>query len=135
MNDNIHFDIYADLIGKEFKFCGRGPEQYDCLGLMYELHNRLGIELPHQASIIDKQLRSAAMESGKELFDKLEQPISACLIAFRVGGILAHIGMYIGEGKFIHIERKKRVCIEKLNSLVWSKRIEGYYKFKKRENE
>ena len=35
----------ADLVGKPFAHCGRGPDAYDCFGITQEVFRRLGIAL------------------------------------------------------------------------------------------
>lgn len=133
--DKIDSSIYKDLIGKPFKYFGRGPEQYDCLGLMYELYDRLGIIMPQQASVIDKKLRASALEDGKEMFEKIEKSEPGCFIGFNYAGYVAHVGMMLDNVRFIHIQNKKRVCIEKINDLKWKSRIDGFYHFIGENNE
>ena len=126
--------FYYDLIGCEFKFMARGENnKYDCLGLIYELYNRLNLKFPYHISIIDRKLRAAVLEENKKLFIKIDEPEPYCIVGFRVAGIVNHIGMVLENCKtFIHIARKRTVCIERLNSPMYKKRIDGYYRLLKK---
>ncbi len=129
---DIKPEIYKDLIGKDFKYMARGPEEFDCLGLMYEMYKRLDMPMPEQISVIDKRLRQAAFEEGKSMFETVEFPRPGVIVGFRIGGLLNHVGMMLNDLKFIHIQQNKRVCIEKINDLKWGKRVEGFYKFREK---
>jgi len=134
--NKIDYSIYGDLLGTKFKFGGRTiKEGLDCLGLMYIMCDILEIPLPHQPSVIDRKLRSAAFEKGKEMFVEIDKAEPGCFVCFRMAGIASHIGMMIDNIRFIHVMRSKTVCIEKVNSLVWRDRLEGFYKFGKEKNE
>lgn len=132
--NKIDNNVYQDLIGKEFKYMARGKDnKYDCLGLIYEMHKRLNIPMPEQESIIDKKLRQAAFEKGKDLFTEIPFPEPGCVVGFRIYGIVNHVGIMLDNLRFIHIQRHKRVCIEKISDLKWSKRVEGFYKFSEKK--
>ncbi len=135
MKDKIDIKHYRDLIGVPFKFLGRDKEGIDCLGLVYEMYNRLNLKLPYTESIIDRKLRSTSLEQHRNLFKELDNPEAGCVIAIRVAGIVCHIGIMLDSIRFIHAERGKRVCIEKISDLKYKTRIEGYFIFKENINE
>ena len=130
--EKIPIYIYSDLLGKEFRYGGRGPSDFDCLGLIYEIMKRQGTIMPEQESIIDRHLRGSALEYGKSMFTRIKEPIPGSLVAFNVAGFVGHVATIIDKTKFIHIERNKRVCIEKLRDIKWTKRVEGFYIFGER---
>jgi cell wall-associated NlpC family hydrolase len=132
--NKIDSKIYSDLIGCPFRFHGRDINTgLDCLGLIYVLYERLNVPLPHVKSVIDRKLREAALEEGKNLFVKLEDKEPGCVVGFRVAGIVNHVGMVLDNNRFIHIQKHKRACIERLNDIKWASRIEGFYRFKERD--
>lgn len=131
----IKQDIYKDLLGKEFEYGGRGPDSYDCLGLIYIMMERLNIILPSKVSIIDRHLRSTALEDSRSMFNRIQKMEPGCIVAFNVAGLVAHVAVALDHNRFIHCQNKKRVCIEKVNDLKWSKRVEGFYHLKERYNE
>lgn len=118
-----------DLIGKEFKNGGRGPEQYDCWGLAAEVFRRFGIDVPdykiscEAKAEINGRIRT---ERPKWLRCTGDIPVPS-LVVMMEHGICNHIGVYIGNGQFIHARERSGAAIERLDSLVWKRRIEGIY--------
>jgi cell wall-associated NlpC family hydrolase len=127
--EKIPREIYKDLIGKPYLFQGRGPKEYDCLGLCYEIYSRLGVLMPHHASVLDKKLRAAALEEGKHMFVRLDGPEPGCIVGMRMAGIVNHVGIMLDEKSFIHAKLNVSVCIEKINDLKYKNKVEGFYRF------
>ena len=53
-------------------------------------------------------------------------------MAIRFGvpkGVVNHTGVYVGNGKFIHIRENVGVCVDRVNSPAWKKQIEGFYEY------
>ena len=119
---------YRDLIGTRFKVHGRNKQEgFDCYGLAIEVLKRNGITL------VDVFYDN--LENRKELHDylhesipneKIDNPVENCIIEIDVKGEPLHIGVYIGDGKFIHTTSRKNVVIEPLR--VYKNKIKGYYK-------
>jgi len=119
----------VDLIGKEFKDGGRGPNEYDCWGLSAEVFRRFGIEVPdYKISCEAKNEVNGQIVSERKKWVRCigEMPVPA-LIVFMENGICNHTGVYIGNGRFIHARERSGVAIENMDSVVWKKRIEGIY--------
>lgn len=124
-----------DLIGKPFSDGGRGPDSYDCFGLVKEVYRRYGIEL-EDYSISAYACEQISNEVEKAKHDprwiKLDAPKVPCVVLLRADAYFTqHIGIYIGNGKFLHI-RNFGVCIEKLSSPLWSgraNRLKGFYDY------
>ncbi|MEN6568065.1 MAG: NlpC/P60 family protein [Veillonellales bacterium] len=118
-----------DLIGKPFQDGGRGPESYDCWGLVLEVFRRYGIELPdYQISCnadlnIDKQINA---ERCNWVRCHGEIPVPA-LVVIQESGLCDHTGVYTGNGRFIHARQKVGVVKEAVEQPVWKRRIEGFY--------
>lgn len=123
---------YDDLIGKPFKYGGRGPDEYDCFGLALELHKRNGIILPDYPSSEDPQEQCISFIDGVDKFyEPVEVPESLDIIMFQiVPKFVSHCGIYIGYGKFIHITRRIAVAVEELGSPVWQDKVRGIYRFR-----
>lgn len=118
-----------DLRYAVFKDGGRGPHEYDCWGLASEIFRRYGVQLPdYQISCnaderIDEQINS---ERPNWVRCQGTIPIPA-LVVIRELGLCDHVGVYIGNRKFIHIRAKAGVAIEPIDHPVWKRRIEGFY--------
>lgn len=129
----------SDLLGKPFRMGGRGPDAYDCYGLCLEIAARAGIEIVPFDSIVDVCLRSDAINAGKADYVRLSKPEPFCLVGFKIRPpFVTHIGVVLEDCKhFIHIMRKRSVAIERLDLPFWSKRLDGFYRYKfaNRENQ
>lgn len=123
---------YVDLIGIPFKYGGRGPDTYDCWGLVMELQKRQGITVPDYASTNDFGKIAAMMAVGIMKWEKVE-PTSGVVVAIRIpdaNGVSAvrHVGTVLTNGRLIHTwEKTHGVTIERLET--WKRRIAGFYAY------
>ncbi len=99
-------------LGVRYRYGGSSSRGFDCSGFTSYIYRQHGISLPHSASA---QYRHGRAISRSEL-----QP--GDLVFFRTRGRrISHVGIYIGDGKFVHASSSRgRVRIDTLNS--------GYYK-------
>lgn len=125
---------YADLLGKEFQYGGRGPDTYDCWGLCMEIYKRLGRALPDGISTreymdINYQINSKIRNPQSEIFREIATPQPYCLITFMIRPpYVSHVGVVLEDGmRFIHIMHKCSVVVERLDTLSWQRRIKGFY--------
>ena len=118
---------YADLVGVPFAYGGRGPDFYDCYGLLMELYRRRGVTLPEQTSPTSQEIISAKM--GIELLAWTpceKQPGAGAL--FRVGRLISHCGMVVDQNHMVHAwEKCGGVTVERLET--WTRRLVGYYQY------
>ena len=77
-------------LGKPYIWGGTGPPDYDCSGLMMASWGKAGVSLPRTAA--------AQYAAGTPVSTSDLQP--GDLVFFYPG--ITHVGMYIGDGKFIH---------------------------------
>ena len=125
-----------DLIGKPFKWCARGPNFFDCYGLVMEVSKRLNNPLPDYKSFINKELRSLYIENKKSDFIKVEEPEAGVIVTFKLHPkYVSHIGIMISDYEFIHIMRKKRVAVERIDHPFWKKKIDGFFVYSRENNE
>ena len=130
---------YTDLIGVSFANRGRDISKgVDCYGLVIEVFRRYGKALPEYFADYDdiKKVNELITEKTKIVShwkrvtnDNLPVP---CLLAISFGvpkGVVNHTGVYIGDGKFIHIRENTGVCVDRVNSPAWRRIIEGAYKY------
>jgi cell wall-associated NlpC family hydrolase len=132
----------APYIGAAYRWGGADPATgWDCWGLhVYCLAHHYGVELPALAHLRapglaeDRaarhavQARALATNAGGQIRSRrLETPVPGAAILFNIQGRPLHVGHYLGNGRFLHVDRKTPTCIEDLSSPQWKKRIEGFY--------
>ena len=126
---------YLDLVGRKFKIDGRGPTEYDCYGLILELAKRRGFFLPEQNTPEGIEMRMKMFEAISSEFtepiDKIEPWAVVVFCKGRLGRL--HVGTALQDcRRFIHADHKG-VRITRLNSIIWQRKIAGYYRLKKHE--
>jgi cell wall-associated NlpC family hydrolase len=106
-----------NLIGTKYRSGGTTKEGFDCSGFVGYVYEGLGISLPRSSS---------GMHATGSKVDKADL-ISGDLVFFNTSGKgVSHVGIYIGDGKFIHSSTSKGVKIDKLNDAhYWGERYVG----------
>lgn len=92
--DVVHTAL--DALGTPYKWGGTAANGFDCSGLIQYAYAQHGIRLPRMS-------RDQAT-AGNEVPPVVEalKPGDILLFSARPGGGVTHVGMYIGEQKFIH---------------------------------
>jgi cell wall-associated NlpC family hydrolase len=123
--------MYNDLIGKAFKDRGRGPDSYDCLGLLIEMYKRHGITIPdYNISCFDVLGIHQQSGEAKQLWLKLSSPVYPCAVLVKNNSVYNnHVGFYLGNGKMIHAIPEANICIVDLTKINKRFKIEGFYKW------
>lgn len=121
-----------DLIGVPFKDSGRSIDGFDCYGLAMEVFKRYGITIPEfHACCEDFTKIDGIIAEQRARWKRVELPDLPvpCLVVIKFNHpvLCNHTGVYIGEGRFIHIRQKIGVNIDMIDSPVWHKKIEGFY--------
>lgn len=103
------------LLGSPYKYGGASPQGFDCSGLVYYTHAKLGIRTP----------RTSLQQYKNSKPIKLSQLHDGDLVFFRLNKLrVSHVGIYIGGGRFIHAPKSgKRVSINHLKDDYWKRRI------------
>jgi cell wall-associated NlpC family hydrolase len=107
------------LLDVDYQFGGSNPEAgIDCSGMVaYIYQNAVGIKLPHNAAAIAELARPVS-DSQLRVGD---------LVFFNtLGRSFSHMGLYIGEGKFVHAPRtNSAIRSDLLSNSYFAARYEG----------
>jgi len=120
--------LFVDLIGKPWRKCARGPDAYDCLGLVLEIQRRRGVEVPNFLSCegeLHRQLAGGGFLAGCK---KLEAAEPGCVALIKMGHE-HHLGVMLDSYRMIHTtEQTRGAVIERILGPLWNRRITGYYR-------
>ena len=121
----------SELIGIPWTDLGRDKNGLDCFGLVLKVYEKFGISIPdvcvstYACKQVDKEINKA-----KKIWIKVDTPTAPCVLAIKENGpLIRHLGVYIGNGKFIHSRIQTGVTIERISSPLWKMKIKGYYKY------
>jgi cell wall-associated NlpC family hydrolase len=120
---------YVDLLGAPFRKGGRGPDEFDCYGLVkYLIHRATGQVVPDYVTPDGTGATHALMITSREFWRRLPGPKVGSMIFFKIGREVCHVGYMISNGLFIHAwEPSGGVTVERLSQ--WEKRIDGFYEY------
>jgi cell wall-associated NlpC family hydrolase len=113
--------VASEMVGTPYRLGGETPRGFDCSGLVHYAYGQAGVSVP-------RLTREQYKGSRRVSLDQL-QP--GDLVFFRIrGGRLSHVGIYAGDGRFIHApSRGKRVRYARLDNPYWRKRWVGAGRF------
>jgi cell wall-associated NlpC family hydrolase len=131
---NVTF-AFADLVGKPFKWCGRGPDAFDCYGVVEETARRAGLKVPDYNSPTVHQHIASLIEEQVSFWTPCHPgPGAVATIRVRsmqegqMRSLVSHVAMLLPHGRMIHAwEASGGVTVERVAD--WQHRITGFYRF------
>ena len=107
----MNVDI-TDLVGKPFLHCGRGPDAYDCFGLVLEVLRRVGIawDWPLACAFEQNDIETlsgiimAAVASGP--WELVEPPLTGGdVLVMATDGRWSHVAPMVTDKHCLHITK------------------------------
>jgi cell wall-associated NlpC family hydrolase len=125
-----------EFIGIPYKDKGRDYDGADCWGLAFLVSRDVFARtLPYlgdnytsvlMLDEVHKTFKDTSTEFTKIAEDE-RQP--GDLIVFRITGVPVHVGIIIDKNRMVHTLPNHNSAYERYDSVTWSKRIEGYYRW------
>jgi cell wall-associated NlpC family hydrolase len=108
--------VYArQMLGKPYRYAGDTPAGFDCSGLVKYSYGRAGISLPRDTQ---SQRRASVLVSVRGVRK------GDLLFFDQDGKKSSHVGLYVGNGRFIHAPSSGgKVRIDSLESAFWKKHL------------
>ena len=101
-------------LGKKYVWGATGPNTFDCSGLTQYCHKKLGISIP-RTSLAQSNSGKSVSKSNLQMGDLIFWKTTSA----KVG----HVGMYVGNGQFIHAPNSRSVVkIDSLSNSYYSSR-------------
>ena len=91
-------------VGGKYVYATQGPNTFDCSGLTWWCYKQVGISLPRSSSEqsrVGKKISVSNLQAGDLIFFDTESA------GGKNTGRVSHVGMYIGNGKFVHASNPK----------------------------
>lgn len=106
-------DFAKTFIGTPYKSAGSSPEGFDCSGFTSYVYKQYNIDLPRVAK--DQYNFGEAISS--------DEAKAGDLVAFAYNGNIHHVGIYMGNGEFIHSSSTEGIVITKTQPILQSRRL------------
>lgn len=104
---------HEDWKGVPYRYGGLSPRGVDCSGFVYlTFLSRLGMEVPRTTTEL--------LQSGEKV--KRDEIQVGDLVFFRTGPGNRHVGIYMGNGDFLHASSSQGVMTSSLSNPYWRQR-------------
>ncbi len=106
--------VALDQVGIRYRYGGSGPQGFDCSGLVHYAYGEAGVVVPRTTG----QLWAAAADVDRGDLR------AGDLLFFRIEGKMSHVGMYLGERRFVHAPQSgRRVSVASLDAPFYRKAL------------
>ena len=114
-NTDLVCDLAQSFIGLDYVWGGSTPKGFDCSGLTQYCYRQIGVKIPRKAiaqSLTGQKVPLNKLEKGDLLFFKIDSKA------------VTHVGMHIGDNKFVHAPgRGKKIKISSIDNSWWKARL------------
>lgn len=121
---------YFDLLDKPYREGERGPDAYDCYGIVMEMYRRKGVciaDYPTQDTPEGNALQM--LRAAAQHWIRLPAVIPECAVTLRLRDH-THIGFVLNRTEFIHTIKGRGVGVDELQNIQWRRNITGFYQWR-----
>lgn len=105
-------DFYKEWKGTRYRYGGTTKKGVDCSGLVVNLYrDKFDLKLPRSSKAMAKKGDKIRRRSNWEIGD---------LVFFKTGWRVSHVGVYMGNNRFLHTSTKNGVIISEFDE-YWNK--------------
>ena len=113
---DLIISIGKKYLGTPYVFGGTTPDGFDCSGFVQYIFKQVGYNVPRLADeqyLLGNSAKVSQLDEGDLVFFEtyMEGP--------------SHVGIYVGNGQFLHVSSSRGVKIDSLDNEYWSPRFIG----------
>jgi len=128
---------FDHLIGKPFKDMGRGPDGYDCWGIIIAAGKVLGISVPDYGDFHYDDIQGISSGVSRNIVEWeflgtwVDDPLPGTGILFKQDSSgYIHFGLCVGNGLFIHANKELGAHLARISHPFYRKSIRGFYRLR-----
>jgi cell wall-associated NlpC family hydrolase len=108
-------DVAMGMVGTPYRYGGADPlEGFDCSGLVYYAYGQAGYRVPRSSQELFRAVRKIAVGDADP----------GDLMFFQDQRKLSHVGIYLGEGRFVHAPASGRnVSVSSLDTPYYQQHL------------
>ncbi len=121
----VHQKDFKSLVGKPYDLANC----WDIVREFYMLVFQMEIKTYYHEVPETREATQSLIYTAKGDFNQVDGPPEfGDIILFEIRGIESHIGVYVGEGKFLHSSKTTGSVIDRIDK--WKNLIVGYFRHK-----
>lgn len=131
----------APFIGLPYDRGARGPELFDCWGLIMLVgHRQFGLPVPAYEGVVWHNGRDKAGRDGTAavvkresaaLWEPVEDEQPGDAVVLRMFGEPLHVGIVAAPGWMLHASEGADSALERYDGMAWHARVLGFHRFRR----
>ena len=105
----------VNMLGKPYKNGAKGPDSFDCSGLVYYVYRQSNVPVPVSTG--------GLLKAGYEI--QRSEALPGDLVFFKIKKDL-HVGIMLNQKEFINASKSRGVAVDDVDTNYWKKTLIGY---------
>lgn len=108
-------ELAMRMVGSQYRYGGASPnEGFDCSGLVFYTYTQTGFRVPRTSQELFRAARKIPLDNAG----------AGDLMFFQDEAKLSHVGIYLGDGKFVHAPAAgQRVAVASIESPYYQQHL------------